>query len=213
MSMIAVGVGAAVGAVIGIAGAIEGQQMAQAAANKARAQEMQGAKGAYAMTEASVNLQKGANREAAMNAIGELLRVGAAQDNRVKKEIEAVTSTMSASNEGITSGRSKGRQMIALQVKGTQAVLESKSQTAGSISQITDQMDKASNDLNNKLLSDWQQMATVLSTPTAVYHGSNLQIIQGGMAGASQGASIGSMFSGGAAGAAGAAGKAKGAIG
>jgi len=174
---------------------IFGQASAASAADRRRDAEMLGATMKFAMSEASVNLMKGANREAAGNAIGEMLRAGAAQSNDIKGQIEQATSTVQASNEGITSGRSKGRQMIALQVKGNQAVLESKSKVATSIAQITDQMDKATNELNNKLFSDYNQMAAVLTTPGAVYQGNPMEILQSGISGAAAGASIGKNMS------------------
>ena len=187
----AIMIGAGAGAVLGIAGGIMEQRAAAKAADRRRKAEIAGAKSQYAMTEASVNLMKGTNREAAANTIMEVLRAGAAQDKRVKGAVQEASSTMSASNEGLTSGRSKGRQMVALQVEGTQAVLESKSKTAGTIVQITDQMDKATNDLNNKLLSDWQKMATVLTQPGEGYRGSDMAIVSAGISGARSGASFG----------------------
>lgn len=173
-----------------VVSSIFGQRSAAREADRRREAEMLGATMQYAMSEASVNLMKGANREAAGNAIGEMLRAGAAQSNQVKGQIEQATSTLQASNEGITSGRSKGRQMVALQVQGTKAVLESKSKVATSIAQITDQMDKATNELNNKLFSDYNQMAAVLTTPGAIYQGNPMEILQSGISGLQTSASL-----------------------
>jgi len=187
MSFIAVGVAA-----VSIISSVKGQEAEAQQADNMRVLEMAGAKVGFASTENSINIMKSANRENTQNAIGEVLRAGAEKDRRVKEELTVVTSKVQASSEGLTSGRSKGRQMVALQVKGNQAVQDSRSETSNMINQITDAQDKATNDLNNKLFSAHQQMATVLSTPGASYRGNQGEIVSAGISGASAGVSLSS---------------------
>ena len=135
---------------------------------------------------------KAVNREVAGNLIQETMRAGAGQNQDVRDEITRAASTLSAQSEGLTSGRSKGRQMVELQVKGNKALQASKSQTSSMINNITDQMDAKTNELNNKLIAAHQEMATVLSTPGAVYQQNPMEVVQAGFQGAQAGASIGS---------------------
>ena len=193
---------AAAGAAVGMASSIMGGKAAAKQADRMRAAEMVGAKLDYASTESSVNLMKAINREKTQNLVQEALRSGAAKDNNVRDEITRATSTLASQSEGLTSGRSKGRQMIEMQVKGNQALLESKSSTASMVNNITDKMDETTNQLNNKLINAHQEMATILSTPSAIYKQNPMEVVQAGISGAQQGASLGSsmksagMFSG-----------------
>ncbi len=189
MSYLAVGV-----ASVSVISSVMGQSAAAKQADRARTAEMSGARMNFASTENSVNIMKAANRESTIGALGEVARVGAEQNRRVKAEITTVTSTAVASSEGLTSGRSKGRQMVALQVKGNQAVQDSKSETSSMMNQIVEAQDKATNDLNNKLFTAHQQMATVLSTPGATYQGNVGETISAGIGGAAAGASLVSAF-------------------
>jgi len=84
--------------------------------------------------------------------------------------------------------------MISFQVKANQALLDSKGDTTMMLNQITDAKDKQVNDLNNKLLDNYQSMVSVLTTPGATYQGSNLQIVAQGMQGAAAGASLDASF-------------------
>ena len=182
----------AAGAAVGVASSIMGGKAAAKQADAKRAAEMAGAKLDYASTESSVNLMKAVNREASFNLAGEALRVGAANNQDVRDEIQKAESTLMAQSEGLTSGRSRGRQMISLQMKGNDALQDSKTQTGTVLNKITEEMDSKTNALNNKLLSAHQQMATILSTPSAVYKQNPMEVVQAGISGAQQGASIGS---------------------
>ena len=186
MAWVAVGMAA-----VSVVSSISSQQANASAADKARAAEMAGASLQYASSENATNIMKAANMEATNNAIQEALRVGAANNQDVRDEVTKATSSMSASNEGLTSGRSQGRQMVSLQIKGNKALNDSKSKTSNMINQLTEAQDKATNDLNNKLFNDYQQMATVLTTPGAVYQGSAMETVAAGVGGAAQGYSIG----------------------
>ena len=189
-------IGAGVGAGVGILGGIMGGRAAAKAADAAREAEMKAAKFAYSSTESSVNIMKAVNMEIAYNQSAEVLRAGAAQNEDVREAVTRAGSTVSAQSEGLTSGRSKGRQMIGLYVQGGKALLESKGKTTTAINQIVDAQDKASNDLNNKLLSAHQNMATILTTPGAGYQQNPMEVVSAGLSGAQSGASIGGSFGG-----------------
>ena len=179
---------------ISMASAIQGQRAAAKEADRKREAEILSAQLQYSATESSVNLMKASSREQTANAIQEALRVGADNDREVNSQIQQAASTVMAQSEGLTSGRSRGRQMISLYMKGNDALQNSKSQTTSVINQMVDKQDQQTNDLNNKLLSAHQQMAAVLTTPGNIYRGSNMAILQAGVQGAATGASLGSSF-------------------
>ena len=185
---------AAIGAMalMSIGSSIMGGKAAAKEADRRRAAEIAGAKLNYASTEAAANLMKAQNREYTANMMQEALRAGAAQNQDVREEVTRVGSTLMAQSEGLTSGRSKGRQMVELQVKGNQILQQSKGQTVNVLNKLVEQQDKTTNDLNNKLLSSWQEMSTVLTTPGAIYQQNPLEVVQAGISGAQQGASLGS---------------------
>lgn len=202
MSMIAYG--AAAMAVVGMVSSITGARAAAKEADRRRAAEIAGAKLNYASTEAAANLMKAQNREYTANMLQEALRAGAAQNQDVREGVTRVVSTVLSRDEGLTSGRTKGRQMVDLQIKGNKALLDSKSKTTSVMNQLIEKQDKTTNDLNNKLVSAWQEMSSVLTTPGAIYQQNPLEVVQAGISGAMQGASLGSsmgqagMFSAGA---------------
>ena len=186
-----IAVGAIGGAVISLVSNISAQRAAAKAADRARLAEAKGAMMQYATAENAANIMKRANLEASYNATYEVMRAGAAQNQDVRDAVQKAESSVLASKEGLTSGRSQGRQMVSLQVKGNEALQKSKSQAATMISQITDAQDKATNDLNNKLFANYNSMVTTLLNPGAVYQGSNMAIVSAGVSGAAQGASLG----------------------
>jgi len=190
MSWIVVGVSAA-GAVVGGISSASAQKASAKGADRARAQEIAGASSQYASSEASINMMKAVGREQTQNAILEALRAGEAKNQDVRDKVQEVTSSTIAKSEGLTSGRSAGREMIALQVKGNKALHDSKSDTSKMIIQLTDVQDKKTNELNSKLFNNYMEMATVLTTPGAVYQGSNLEVLSGAISGAATGASLG----------------------
>ena len=176
---------------ISMASAIQGQRAAAKEADRKREAEILSAQLQYSATESSVNLMKASSREQTANAIQEALRVGADNDREVNSQIQQVASTVMAQSEGLTSGRSRGRQMISLYMKGNDALQNSKSQTTSVINQMVDKQDQQTNDLNNKLLSAHQQMAAVLTTPGNIYRGSDMAVLQAGVQGAATGVSLG----------------------
>ena len=177
-------------AVVGMGSSIMGAKAAAKEADRRRAAEIAGAKLNYASTEAAANLMKAQNREYTANMLQETLRAGAAQNQDVREGVTRVVSTVLSRDEGLTSGRTRGRQMVDLQIKGNRALLDSKSKTTSVMNQLIEKQDKTTNDLNNKLVSAWQEMSTVLTTPGAIYKQNPLEVVQAGVAGAQQGASL-----------------------
>ncbi len=194
MSMLYMAIGGA------IIGGVSSILSADAQAEQMRQQieaNRKGAKFKYTAVEDSVNIMKGATREASMNAVQEALRAGAAQDTKVQEAITKTASTTLAQSEGLTSGRSKGREMLTLYIKGNKALQETKSITTSMVNQITEANDAKTNELNNSLLNAHQEMSAVL-TAASPYVNATGQIVAGTLGGAAAGASLGSAFGGGA---------------
>ncbi len=162
------------------------------AADRARRAEILGAKKLYSSTENSINIMKAANREVTANLIQEALRAGAANSTTIKEDIKKVASSQVASNEGLTSGRSRGRALVSTYTKGNKLMSESKSETSSMINQLTDAKDKATADMNNQLIAAHQEMSTILTTPGAVYKQDPFAILNAGISGAASGASLAS---------------------
>lgn len=148
----------------------------------------------YSATEDSINIMKAVSNEQTKNSIAETARAGAAISSDVKQAVTKAASTSISQSEGLTSGNSKGREMIALQIQGQKALSKSKSNTASSINQIVDQKDKITNDLNNKLLAAHQDMAAVLSNTGPAITGNTQRVISSAASGASTGLSLGAKF-------------------
>jgi len=186
--------GAAIGAGASLWSGIEGAKSAAKEADRKRKAEMQGAILSYSAQQESTNMQKAVIREETANAQVEVLRAGAEQNRDVKKEVDKATSTLQASSEGLTSGRSGGRAMMNLQMKGAQAVQDSKTQASNQISAMVDQKDKMTNDLNSKLLGAHQELSGVLSTPSQIYQQNVAALVadtaKAGMSGAMMGSSL-----------------------
>ena len=160
------------------------------AADKARRAEILGAKKLYSSTENSVNIMKAANREVTANLIQEALRVGASNNVTIKEGVKKVASSQVASNEGLTSGRSRGRALVSTYTKGNKLMSESQSETSSMINQLTDAKDVATNNLNNQLIAAHQQMSTILTTPGAVYKQDPFSVVNAGISGAASGISL-----------------------
>jgi len=179
-----------------------GGQAAAKEANRRRAAEMKAAKQQFSATQDSVNLMKLAGRESLFNASEEVLRAGAESSREVRSQIQVAVSQSLASSEGITSGRSKGRQMMVLAQKGAEAVHDSKTEASNVLGQMVDAQDKQTNDLNNRLLSAHQELTAVLSTPGQVYQQNVAALVSSGISGAAQGFSLGKSIGAASAGAA-----------
>lgn len=186
---------AGIAAVVAIGGSIAQSEAdadnrdAQIYANRASARAK------YASTESSINIMKKVSRESSINAVGEALRAGAASDSKVRSKVQEVASTAASQSEGLTSGRTKGRQMISLYVKGNEALQTNQNKTTSMINQITTKQDEYTNNLNNKLFAAHQDMAAVLAGVGPTIDGTGAAI-SAGMSGFSSGMSIGSSIGG-----------------
>jgi len=156
---------------------------------------MAGALSQYNSSEASINLMKALGRETTLNAVAEASRAGGAANQDVRDKVQEAKSTTTAKSEGLTSGRSAGRKMIALQVEGNKILQDSKDKTSKMMIQIVDAQDAKTNELNQKLFNNYQEMATVLTTPGAIYQGSPLEVVSAGISGAAAGASLSGAYS------------------
>jgi len=140
----------------------------------------------FSAVESSVNIMKAVNLEQTLNASHEILREGAARSRETQEAVESVAGTVLARSEGLTSGRSKGRQMVDLYVKGNKALM---------VNQLVDEQDKATNDLNNKLLSAHQELTTVLANEGGGATSGILDTLMAGAKGYQLGSSLQSAFS------------------
>jgi len=179
-----------IGAAVGIASSkasSDDQARRQEAAIKI---QRQGAKVNFASVLDSSNIMKKANRDQTMNAMLEVLRDGAGKETEVKDALQVGASKLQASNEGLTSGRSKGRAMISLQVEGNKAIQTVESNTTTMLNQITDAQDKITNDINNQLYSAHMELQAILSNRGSTIDGTS-KAIMAGVSGAATGASLG----------------------
>ena len=147
----------------------------------------------FSAIEDSTNLMKSANMEASYNAVGEVLRVGSAKSRDTKEAIDTAASTTLAQSEGLTSGRSKGRQMSALYRKGNKELAKVDAKTSSIINQVIDTQDKMTNDLNNRLIGAHQELTAVLANEGTVID-STVSSIQAGLGGFSMGIDLYSAF-------------------
>ena len=185
--MIGMLAGAAIGGISSIFGARDAasRQKAQIRANRLAA------KYKFSATEDSANIMKAALRESTQNAVAELARVGAADVKDIDKEITRAASTLQARGEGLTSGRSKGREMIGLHVKGNVIRQKQQDKTTSMINQVVEAQDAKTNELNNRLLQSYQEMSAVLASEGPDL-GSNIGgTISGAFSGAQSGIALG----------------------
>jgi len=178
-------------AVVSIVGSLFSSSAAAKKNRQIVEQQRLAAKYQYLAKEASTNMMKGVVRENTYNAIGEVLRVSAVNTRNIEKAIKIEGSKSLASSEGLTSGRTKGREMISLYIKGAEAVNNSESQHSNMISQVITQQDEYTNKLNNDLIVAHDKMANILAArgPSTDFVGS---AVVAGIGGAAQGYSMGS---------------------
>jgi len=189
MAWVATGV-AAVSVVSSIFGAnAEAKQKQKAIKAKRR-----GAKLQYNSLEDSTNIMKGVNREQSANAIAETARAGAENLRQTQGKIDQAASTTASKSEGLTSGRSAGRQMVSVYIQGNKMLQEADNKTTSQITQITEAQDKATNDMNNKLLQAHQEMAAVLADTGASINKTNA-VISSGISGFAAGSALNGAFS------------------
>jgi len=182
---------AVAGAAVGAASSFFG---AQDAADRQREQikaNRLAAKYKFSAVSDSVNIMKAAVRETSFNAINEQLRAGAETSREVEKEVTRAASTQMARGEGLTSGRTKGREMIGTFVKGNQLRNQMQNKTTSAVNQIIEAQDSKTNELNNRLLSSYQEMSAVLANEGPDLGNNVGGFLSGAMSGASSGISLG----------------------
>ena len=150
----------------------------------------------YKATEDSVNIMKGLNREATQNAITEVMRAESENLRQTDTAIDKAVGAMSAKNEGLTAGQSKGRELADMYMKGNKALEGVKDQSAMSVSALIEQQDKTSNQLNNTLLKQYQNLTYTLMYPGKELTGSANRIFSGIASGAMSGLSLSGLNSG-----------------
>lgn len=177
-----------------VVGSILDNKAAAERADKVREAEVLSAKYQYSSQEHQANVAKAQAREAGINNIAEVLRAGAEQDRAVQLAVKTEAGKSLASSEGLTSGRTKGRDLATMYVKGNKVASKASSEVKSMIGQISDNVDKVSNEANVKLINAYQQYVSVLTQPGATFQSSIGGTIGAIGQGAALGASIGSSF-------------------
>jgi hypothetical protein len=190
---------AAAGAAIGGLSAIFGNRAAAEAQRQQIQLQREAALLQYRAVEDSVNIMKSVNRDATTNAINEALRAGQEDVRQIDTAIKKAAGTSQASQEGLASGKTKGREMATLYLKGNKVLDQTKDQTQSVVGQLITQQDKLTNDLNNQLLKSYQDMSAVLANEGPIIPGNANRVLSGMFGGAMAGASLGSSFGGSAA--------------
>jgi len=113
--------------------------------------------------EDSTVIMKGMNIEATTNATRELFRASAANIREDRLKIKKVESSLVAKTEGLTSGVSAGRQLLASRVAANKVILKDKSKESGMLVQLLDNKNKVENQLNQKMIDTNFQLQSVLS--------------------------------------------------
>jgi len=117
----------------------------------------------YAAVNDATDIQKAMTLENTSNAIAELERVSSANTRGVKEKSLIAESSLAAKSEGLVSGISKGKEMLALQIKGQKAILANKSNEVGVLVKLLDDKDKAENELNQRKIDSYYSTQAVLS--------------------------------------------------
>lgn len=186
-----------------IVGGLLGQSQAEKEAEERRAREeaairaeRKSARYSYSATEDSVNLMKAIDRENAINAVAEVDRSYASDQRGIKEQTKkAAGSVANSGSDGLASGNSRGRQMVSMYSKANKAMNKSKSEQKSMVSKISDDYDKRQNDLNNKLISSYQNMSAVLADEGVSSVGSTAGAWTGGaISGMNTGLSLGNSY-------------------
>jgi len=182
------------GAGISIASSMMGARSRAKAERAAIRAKRKSARLKFSSTESSVNIMKATALESSYNATHEVLREGAARSRETKEVIDEAASTTVARSEGLTSGRSQGRQLVEVYVKGNKALDKVDAQSRSMVNQIVDEQDKITNDLNNKLLSAHQDLSAVLADEGGGTTYTGMDALRAGLSGAQQGYSLGKAY-------------------
>ncbi len=183
----------AIGAGISMVGSMLGTASQVSQRNKQIRAKRKAARFKYGALESSINITKSIDREASLNAVGEVLRVGAEKNRNVEGAIQEVASSQIARQEGITAGRSRGRAMVTTMIKGNKKLQETKNESTNMINNITEQLDKKTHDLNMKLINAHSELTAILSDTGPEIDGT-ANALAAGISGAAQGAAMSGMF-------------------
>lgn len=171
--------GAAIGLLVGTGLSLYETDALNKAKEEAIKAQRRGAKLKFSATQESVNVMKMQNLENTVTMAGEILRVGAAKSRDTAAAIEEAASKSLAQSEGLTSGRSKGRQLASLYVKGNKVAEKASSETQSMLNQVVDKQDKNTNMLNNKLIAAHQELTAILSNEGTAVDGTAAAISSG----------------------------------
>lgn len=112
--------------------------------------------------EDSTLIMKGMNIENTNNATAELFRASTANIREDKLKIKKVESSIVSRSEGLTSGVSAGRQLLASRVEANKVILSDKSKESGMLVQLLDKKNQEENKLNQKMIDTNFQLQSVL---------------------------------------------------
>ena len=146
----------------------------------------------YKATEDSINMMKSLNREATENAIREAMRAGTENIRQAQAKVTSAEGKLQASQEGLASGASKGRELATMYVQGNKLLDQTKDATTSQINKLITTKDMKQNELNNQLLKSYQEMSAVLANEGPVLPGQANRVVSGIFGGATSGLMIGS---------------------
>lgn len=170
---------AVAGLIIGTGLSMYETNEANKAAEAAIKAQRKAAKLKFGATQDSINVMKAQNMENTITMAGEVMRVGAETSRETADAVEEAASKSIAQSEGLTSGRSKGRQLASLYSKGNKALQKASSETQSMFNKVVDNQDKNTNMLNNKLIGAHQEMAAILANEGTVVDGTVAAITSG----------------------------------
>jgi len=163
MSFAGVAVGV-VSLVVSVGSGINNARKAETAARDEANTNRYAAMVEYARQVNTASLQRRANEETATNAVQEVHRAGGAQQRELEGQIDSVVSTTHAQSEGLTSGNTKGREMISIYRKSNKVLQKSNNQKSTSIIAIMDQKNQNLNKINmGQLQAGEDAMAAMLT--------------------------------------------------
>ena len=181
------------GGVMGAKGERDKQRAQQKQQAEALRLERIAARHTYSAKENSVNIMKAVGRENSYNATVEILRTGAEDHRETELAIDVAASKVAADNEGLVSGRSKGRQMMNVYVKGNKILRDTDAKSISIINQITSAQDEQTNQLNNELINAHEQLAATLANRGTNFK-NNTAVTNAAINGAMSGLKMGMSF-------------------
>ena len=111
----------------------------------------------------AIGLNKMLNAEMTENAVDEIARATSDNVRDTQGKIQNTRSKLISTSEGLASGVSKGKQMLAYNVQSAKAVLEQKSQETSMLTQTLDGYYSKQAQLNQTSLQSQQEMKAALT--------------------------------------------------